>query len=756
MAVRLVIGLAITAVAFALAGHRVLNLYRLGRAGQAVEPDRTRGAGTRLWAVATEVLGQRKLLKWTGAGVAHFAVFWGFVILGATIVEGYGALFDKDFHIPIIGKQAWLGALEDAFVVAVLCGIAAFAVIRWRQSPDRTGRGSRFFGSHTGAAWLVLLMIFNVMWTLLLFRGSQVNAGTFPYQDGAFASEAVGEVLEPLGHDGNEVLEHVALLVSLGVVLTFLVLVVYSKHLHIFLAPLNVLFSRRPRALGPLLPVRSGGREVDFEDPDEEDTIGRGAIEDFTWKGLLDFATCTECGRCQSQCPAWNTGKPLSPKLLIMALRDHALAKAPYLLASSDEARAALPEAQAAEAARPLVGPSDDRGVIDPDVLWSCVTCGACVEQCPVDIEHVDHIVDMRRYQVMMESAFPKEASSMMRNLERKGDPWGRGRKARMEWAVGLPFEVRVLGGEEIPSDVEYLYWVGCAGSLDDHAKKTSRAVAELLHEAGVGFAVLGRDEGCTGDAARRMGNELLFQELARQNVETLDAAFGARETRKIVVTCAHCFNALGNEYPQLGGHYEVVHHTELLARLVEEGRLVPAGEVDANVTYHDPCYLGRHNRVFSPPRAILGSVPGVRLTEMPRNRERSFCCGAGGARMWMEETIGTRINETRTDEALGTEPDLVTAACPYCIVMLTDGVATRKQEGRAAESVRVTDVSEVLLRSVRRGTGAPPPATNGSASDDAEAEQAAASPNDNGATPRTAPTDTGAGAPETADTDTK
>lgn len=706
MAVRLVIGLAITAAAFALAGHRVLTLVRLGRSGQVVEPDRTRGVGTRLWAVATEVLGQRKLLKWTGAGAAHFAVFWGFVILGATIVEGYGALFDEDFHIPLIGKQAWLGALEDAFVVAVLAGVVAFAAIRWRQSPDRVGRGSRFFGSHTGAAWLVLLMIVNVMWTLLLFRGAQVNTGTFPYQEGAFASEAIGELLAPMGHESTELLEHVALLLSLGVVLTFLVLVVYSKHLHIFLAPLNVLFSRRPRALGALQPVRSRGREVDFEDPDEEDTIGRGAIEDFTWKGLLDFATCTECGRCQSQCPAWNTGKPLSPKLLIMALRDHALAKAPYLLAASDTAREGLPEAYAAEAARPLVGTEAQRGVVDPDVLWSCVTCGACVEQCPVDIEHVDHIVDMRRYQVMIESAFPKEAASMMKNLERRGDPWGRGKKARMEWAAGLPFEVRVLAGEELPSDVEYLYWVGCAGSLDDHARKTSRAVAELLHEAGVGFAVLGRDEGCTGDAARRMGNELLFHELARQNVETLDAAFGDREAKKIVVTCAHCFNALGNEYPQLGGHYEVVHHTELLARLVAEGRLVPAEPVDAAVTYHDPCYLGRHNRVFSPPRDILGSVPGVRLTEMPRNRERSFCCGAGGARMWMEETLGTRINETRTDEALSTAPDLVTAACPYCIVMLTDGVATRKQQGKAAESVRVTDVSEVLLRSVHRRGG--------------------------------------------------
>jgi Fe-S oxidoreductase len=274
-----------------------------------------------------------------------------------------------------------------------------------------------------------------------------------------------------------------------------------------------------------------------------------------------------------------------------------------------------------------------------------------------------------------------------------------------LEWTVGLPFDVRVFGAageEKLPEDVEYLLWVGCAGALDDKAKRTTRGLAELLHEAGVEFMVLGDGETCTGDPARRIGNELLFQELAKQNVETLNTV-GAR---KIVVTCAHCFNALSNEYPQLGGVYEVVHHTQLLSRLVAERRLVPVHQVDVAVTYHDPCYLGRHNRIFSPPREILGTVPGVRFTEMPRNSERSFCCGAGGARMWMEETIGQRINETRTDEALGTTPDVVAAACPYCIIMLTDGVNTRKQEGKAAEHVRVTDVSDVLLRSVRGAGG--------------------------------------------------
>ncbi|MGZ4596336.1 MAG: (Fe-S)-binding protein [Actinomycetes bacterium] len=701
MTVRLVVGLLMTAVAFWLAGRRVLTLVRLGRQGQPVEPGRTSGAGSRARAELVEVLGQRKLLKWTVPGVAHVLAFWGFLLLMLTVVESYGALFDRDFHLPFIGTAAWLGFLEDLVAVLVLVSVVIFAVIRLVHSPQREGRRSRFFGSHLDMAWLVLFMIFNVVWSLLLYRGAQVNAGVFPYPRGAFASDWVAGLLEPLGQDANEVIETVGILLALGIILTFLVLVVHSKHLHIITAAFNVAFSRRPRALGALLPVHSDGKPVDFEDPGETDLMGRGKIEDFTWKGLLDFATCTECGRCQSQCPAWNTDKPLSPKLLIMNLRDHALAKAPYLLATSDQARADLTEQQRAEADRPLVGTLEEHGVIDPDVLWSCTTCGACVEQCPVDIEHIDHIVDMRRWQVLVEGQFPEAANPMLVNLEHAGDPWGLGSGARMEWAASLPFEVPVVGADGaagIPDDVDYLFWVGCAGALDDKAQRTSRAVAQLLHDAGVSFMVLGEAETCTGDPARRLGHEFLFQMLAQQNVETLNGA-GART---IVATCAHCFNTLANEYPQLGGHYEVVHHTQLLAKLVADGAIRPLVPVDAAITYHDPCYLGRHNRVFAPPRDILGSIPGARVSEMPRTQERSFCCGAGGARMWMDETTGQRINESRTDEALALKPDIVTAACPFCIVMLTDGVNLRQQQDQAPETVEVLDISEVLQRSMR------------------------------------------------------
>ena len=552
-------------------------------------------------------------------------------------------------------------------------------------------------------------MIFLVIATLLLYRGAQINTGVFPYAHGAFASQIVGHWLPPLGYGVNSVLEVVFLLAQLAVVLVFLAFLVYSKHLHIFLAPVNVLFSRRPNALGPLEPMRSSGKVLDFEEADPDtDVFGLGKIEDFTWKGLLDMATCTECGRCQSQCPAWATGKPLSPKQVILDLRDHAFAKAPYLLASSDEEREKLPNAVKAEAERPLVGSAEAHGVIDPDVLWSCTNCGACVEECPVDIEHIDHIDGMRRHQVLIESAFPVEAAGMLKNLENKGDPWGMGEARRAEWMTELDFEVPVVDGK-IEPDVEYLFWVGCAGALEDRARKTTKAIASLLHTAGVKFAVLGPAETCTGDPARRIGNEFVFSMLAQQNIETLNEA-GART---IVASCPHCFNTIANEYPQLGGNYEVIHHTQLLARLVAEGKLKPAGRVDEKLTYHDPCFLGRHNKVYTPPREILEAVPGVEATEMHRCKSRGFCCGAGGARMWMEERIGKRINTERIEEALALSPDTISTACPYCLVMLGNAVSAKKSSGEAKETLEVVDVAQLLVRSV---SPAPSPAGAGAA----------------------------------------
>ncbi|KUH82185.1 heterodisulfide reductase-related iron-sulfur binding cluster [Mycobacterium sp. GA-0227b] len=736
MLIRLVVGLGLTALVLVFAAKRVLWLTNLIRSGAPTSPENNRkdNLATRITTQIKEVFGQTRLLKWSIPGIAHFFTMWGFFILASVYLEAYGLLFDHDFHIPFIGRWDALGFLQDFFAVAVLVGIIIFAIIRLRTEPKEHGRDSRFYGSHTGGAWLILFMIFNVIWTYALVRGAAVNTDALPYGNGAFFSQFMGWVLNPLGHTANEWIETIALLLHIAVMLVFLLIVLHSKHLHIGLAPINVTFKRLPDGLGPLLPVEYDGKPIDFEDPPEDAVLGRGKIEDFTWKAYLDMTTCTECGRCQSQCPAWNTGKPLSPKLVIMNLRDHLFAKAPYVLGDKESPLENTPEGGLGEevrgekhseehshdhvpesgferimgsgpeqATRPLVGTEEQGGVIDPDVLWSCTTCGACVEQCPVDIEHIDHIVDMRRYQVMMESEFPGELGVLFKNLETKGNPWGQNAKDRTNWIDEVDFDVPVYGKDVESFDgYEYLFWVGCAGAYEDRAKKTTKAVAELLAAAGVKYLVLGEGETCNGDSARRSGNEFLFQQLAAQNVETLNDLFEGveRVDRKIVVTCPHCFNTLGREYPQLGGNFTVLHHTQLLNRLVRDKKLIPVTPADGgmDITYHDPCYLGRHNKEYSAPRELIGAS-GAKLTEMPRHADRGLCCGAGGARMWMEEHIGKRVNVERTEEAMDTASTIATG-CPFCRVMITDGVDD-VAASRNVEKAEVLDVAQLLLGSL-------------------------------------------------------
>ncbi|CAM3160845.1 (Fe-S)-binding protein [Actinomyces slackii] len=765
---------------------------------------------------------------------AHWLVMVSFPLLFLTLVTGYGqVLGGASFALPLIGHAAWWAWAVEIIAWLSLAGIVGLTILRRRVTRTRTAptypadseggrrpRTSRFAGSTASQAVFVEAIIIAVVACVLVLRMLE-HAHLALSADPAERALATwthfpltawsGPLLTPLGAGGLEAAILVVATVKVVVSMCWFVVVGLQPSMgvawHRFLAFLNV-YARREidgaKALGPLQPIVVGGEPLTEASMDaleeameaaEEGTgpevrLGVGRIEDFTWKGLLDFSTCTECGRCQDLCPAWNTGKPLSPKLFVMALRDHHAAAAPYLRAAAAmgvgpeevsaeqvsarpasgagrllglhdglaretslglvegtahtgdvlgallEAKAAPGETGVATAPAPLAGE-----VIPADVLWACTTCGACVDQCPVDIEHVDHVVDVRRQQVLMESAFPKELGGMFRKLESKGNPWGLAARKRLEWAKGLDFEVPVIGQDvESAAEVDYLFWVGCAGAYEDRAKKTTRAVAELLHTAGVSFAVLGEGETCTGDPARRAGNEILYQMLAAQNVETLREA-GAQ---RIVVTCAHCFNTISREYPQIGGRYEVVHYTQLLNRLVREGRLTPvppdAGrEVDdraggaleegaegvaglagaargtraadgsqgallqdtaaPTVTYHDACYLGRHNQVYSPPRELLEAT-GATTVEMPRSQERGFCCGGGGARAFMEESIGTRIAVERSREAIGTGAQVVATACPFCTTMLSDGVASEGAD------VRVTDVATLMLEAVHRGQG--------------------------------------------------
>jgi Fe-S oxidoreductase len=679
------VGPAILALVAAIAGglfsRRAYLLFQLVRLGRPA--NRLDDLPKRLELEGTVVLGQRKLLQRFGPGIMHAFIFWGFLVLLTTIVEAIGEVFQRDFAIPLIGRSGWLGLVQDVFSVLVIVGIGMAVYIRKVQRPER------FKGSHLEEADFILLMILGIMLTLLALNGAKIALGINEAPAGwTPVSNLVAQLFEPMSEGTADGFEQAFLWAHLGLIFAFLAYIPYSKHLHIFVSAVNVFFTKT-KPLGKLEKL-----DIDLEKLESgEARLGAGTIEDLSWKEILDTYSCTECGRCQSVCPAWNTGKPLSPKLIVMNLRDQVFEEGPEILT----ARRRGSEHQAT----PL-----NPDVVEDEVVWDCVTCGACMQECPVNIEHIDHIVDMRRNLVMAESRFPAEAGTLLRNMESSQNPWGVAQSTRADWADGLG--VRVLEDGQAP---EYLYWVGCAGSFDDRAKKISQAVVRVLQKAAVPFAILGPRELCNGDPARRIGNEYLYQELARQNIETLNGA----GVRKIIVNCPHCFNTIRNEYPDFGGSYEVIHHTQLIDRLMREGRLKAGGTVDELIAYHDPCYLGRHNGVYEDPRRVLDRIPGVRTTELPRHRERSFCCGAGGSRMWMEEHLGKRINMERTEEAISTGADTLGVACPYCLIMLDDGAKAK------GEAIRVLDVAQVVARS----TGA----VDGDGPDPSEPAEARAAP---------------------------
>ena len=667
----------ITVIAILAITIRSLELYRRIKAGQA-DPTRSNQRARRFALMAKEVLTHAKMLKFTGSGIAHWFVMIGFFALAGTLLTAYGQVINPEFALPLIGHWIVYNLFTESF--AWLTGISIVTLIGIRQVTRITnkGRSSRFYGSGSWKAYYVegtiLAIVFFVI-TLRGLEGALVGYSGNPW-DFALSKPAVNAFADL---DKESIENWIVIVASLKIIVSMLWFIVVSANLtmgiawHRFLAPFNIFFKREVSekpTLGALPEMISNGKVIDFENPKDDDLFGISDAASISWKGLLDMASCTECGRCQSQCPAWHTDKPLSPKLLIMALRDHALANIPK--------------------EGPIVGET-----ISPDVLWSCTTCGACVNECPVDIEHIDHIVNMRRFQVLVESEFPTELGGTFRNLEKAGNPWGANRADRNAWIAECDFPVEVITGA-LPDEVEYLFWVGCAGAYEERAKKTTKAVAELLYISGVKFAVLGARETCTGDPARRAGNEFLYQILARENIDTFNEVYANyKGKKKVVVTCPHCFTTIGRDYKQQGFELEMLHHTQLLNTLVKTGRLKPVTQSSNSLTYHDPCYLGRHNQIYEPPRELLEST-GVELIEMPRNQERSFCCGAGGGRMWMEEKLGTRINMNRVEEAINTGAKEVAVACPFCRVMVSDGVTAKGSD------TNVIDVAQVLLRSVK------------------------------------------------------
>jgi cysteine-rich domain protein len=694
-----VLGIVLSAPAWVLFIRAARRLYLFIAAGQPA-PGRTNRPVRRGVQVLKEVFFHTELIRRPAIAVAHWFVMVGFLIGSLVWFEAYIQTFNPAGGWPLLSQWSLYHFAEEVLAIGTVLGIGFLFAIR--LSTGMRERLSRFYGSNALSAFFVEGVIFLEGAGMLLVKAGKIATygHASPWAD--FFTQYLAGFLP-----ASPIIVSAFALFKLLVGMVWLVVVArnltWGVAWHRFLAFFNIFFQRNPDgapALGKVLPLYDGTTELTIDTIEEDSSLGIGHLQDASWKMLLDAATCTECGRCQTQCPSWNTGKPLSPKLFVTDIRDAAVANASYL---QDPDTFATDTTYSDVDLLKLVGESN---VIHPDVLWSCTNCGACVEQCPVDIEHIDHVVNMRRFQVLAESDFPSELVGMFKNLEVKGNPWGRNNAERASWITEARrdgIEVPVFG-EDAKSfdDIEYLFWVGCAGAFDDDGKRTTRAVVELLHTAGVKFAVLSKAERCTGDPARRAGNEFLFQQLALENIDTLNGVFSGvpKGQRKIITTCPHCFNTFRNEYPDFDGYFDVFHHTQLLNRLVRDKLLtpIPRGPKDRKpITYHDPCFLGRHNKVFDPPRELLGAT-GADLVEMPRNRNEGFCCGAGGARMFMEENLGTRINENRAAEAVATGAAEIAVGCPFCNTMMVSGV---KAVADATPAPAVRDVAQMLRDSV-------------------------------------------------------
>ncbi|MBA2661852.1 MAG: (Fe-S)-binding protein [Bradymonadaceae bacterium] len=659
LVLRFVLGLAALA-GFALAARSVYWLLRYVAWGKG--DLKTSDISMRLKGVLVNVVGQARVIA-EPAGILHLFIFWGFIVLQLETMEYLVRAFVWDFHFSAyIGRPVYnfLLFLQDIFGVLVLIAVSIAAFRRYVIRPKHV--------VNSFDAIVIISLIAGLMVSKFVAHGAELAFMTTPGHDPAWTPAALftANILRSLGaspqSEGMFWIHHVSYWIHIGIVVGFANYIPIGKHLHLVGAIPNIFF-RKLEPSGALYPI-------DMEDESIE-SYGVGKVEDLSWKQLLDTYACTECGRCEHYCPAYNTGKALNPMMIIHNIKDHLREKGTEVIRNKN--------AEAADNYPPLAG-----GIISREELWACTTCGACVANCPVFIEHVDTIIDMRRYLALNEADFPAEVARTFRNMENNSNPWGLSSSYRADWAEGL--DIPLLS--ELASAPEYLFFVGCAGSFDDRQKKVTQSFAKILKAADISFAILGPEEGCTGDPARRIGNEYLYWMLATQNIETLNT-YGVT---KIVTTCPHCFHTIGKEYPQLGGNYEVIHHTSFLNDLLKTNRIQVQASAAMKVTYHDSCYIGRWDNSYENPREVLGAVPGLQIQEMDLNKKQSFCCGAGGGRMWMEETEGKRVNIERTDQALSTSPDAIAVNCPFCLTMFDDGL-----KNRGAEAVILLDLAEII-----------------------------------------------------------
>lgn len=680
MTVLLAIGLGI----FANTARKRLALMRVA-AAPVCRSDR---ASERVAGVMRYMFGQLRMFRYRDAGIAHALIFAGFVVLllRTLILIGRGYAHNPGFGYWVLDDGTLLGNaynfVKDLVGLGVIGGVAYFLYLRLVRRPARMELSVE--------GLVILLMILGLILCDLSYEAAGiVHEGSgkgVPFRLTTPVASCVAQVLGHMPIDAANNLHVLGFWGHTVLVLAFLNILPFGKHFHILTVLFNV-YLRDLEGIGRLRPIEDIEGRLE-----REETLGVRTVADLSWKDVLDFYTCTECGRCSDNCPAMNTGKLLSPKHLTMAIRDEMYERQDELIRLS---RAAGGDGEAGGALRPLVPEP-----VAPEVLWACTTCGACEQECPVFITYIDKIVGMRRNLVMEQGEFPAQLQNAFRGMETNGNPYSAGNETRAEWAEGL--DVPLLSDKP---DAEYLYWVGCGPSFDDRARKIAWAFVQLMRRAGVSFAILGPEETCTGDPARRAGNEYLFEIMARQNIETMDGY----KVRRIVTTCPHCFNTLKNEYGAFGGQYEVIHHTDLLAELVRDGRLKVTGSLDATVVYHDSCYLGRYNEVYDAPRAILEHIPGLRLVEAAQTRDRGMCCGAGGAQMWKEEEEirrpGSRegdgkVNHARTRQLLKVLPSGnrcgVATACPFCKTMISDGL-TDQDRG----DVEQKDVAEYLWEAV-------------------------------------------------------